>query len=306
MWLGWGFLILGDPLYFTHSQYSAAAQQMEWRQKGQLPAYHNLPMAILYYTAAGMSNAGVIVFAVFLLGLIYYLCSKEKLRWDISLILLVPMIFNVTTLFLGQSVIFIPHLTPVGSEWRLFNVRYGVMLVPAAAVFFGYFVSRLKWSSVAFVSFLFLIQFGLYGIGYSKVISYADGVEGLSSASRPDAEGWMKDHYDNGLVLMDDYARTMSLIRSGVPMQDLIYIGNKPYWEDSLREPEKYATWIVMQKDDAVWKAIYDVPDQQARLYKYFQKTYTSPKILIFRKPKTAISHVIMSTPRNSLICMRG
>ena len=124
----------------------------------------------------------------------------------------------------------------------------------------------------------------MYAIGYSPIISYTDGISGLSSAKKPNAEVWMKKNYDKGLVLIDDYARTISIIRSGIPMQNIIYIGNKPYWEESLKEPEKYATWIVMQKNDDVWKNIYEKSNIRGRLYKYFKKVYTSPEILIFKK----------------------
>jgi hypothetical protein len=85
---------------------------------------------------------------------------------------------------------------------------------------------------------------------------------------------------------MDDYARTISIVRSGIPMQNTIYVGNQYYWTDSLKIPEKWATWIVMQKDDAVWKAIYNNKKKQGELYKYFNKVYTSKNILIFKKYK--------------------
>jgi hypothetical protein len=94
----------------------------------------------------------------------------------------------------------------------------------------------------------------------------------------------MKQNYDGGLVLLDDYARTMSIIRSGIPMQNVIYIGNKPYWEESLQNPDKYARWIVMQKDDAVWTSLINDKVIEGRLYATFQKVYTSPEILIFRR----------------------
>jgi hypothetical protein len=41
-----------------------------------------------------------------------------------------------------------------------------------------------------------------------------------------------------------------------------------------------------MQKDDEVWKHLYDDPKVQGRLYKYFSKAYTSPEILIFKRNK--------------------
>ena len=286
IWMVWDLLILGDPFYFTNSQFSARTQQQEWLRRGELPAYHNLPLAFAYYLVTSMSNSGVIVFMVALVGIVLYLKSKKDLhRLFIAFILLVPLIFNVFTLLVGQSVIFIPHLTPVGFEWRLFNVRYGVLMIPVIAFFFSYVFFKAKnFGSKTLLITLFLIQFGLYFVGYSKIITLADGTEGLSRAKRPDAESFIKKNYDHGLVLLDDYARTLSIIRSGIPMQNIIYIGNKPYWEVSLVAPERYARWIIMQKNDDVWKAIYDKKNVQGRLFKYFKKVYTSPQILIFRR----------------------
>lgn len=286
IWMTWDLLILGDPFYFTNSQFSARTQQLNWLKRGELPAYHNLPLAFAYYLVTSMSNSGVIVFLTALIGLVFYLKNKnDSHRLFISFILLVPFIFNVFTMFVGQSVIFIPHLTPVGFEWRLFNVRYGVLMIPVIALFFGYtFLQAKKAGAKILLIALFLLQFGLYLVGYSKIITLADGIEGLSKARRPDAEIWIKKNYDNGLVLVDDYARTLSIIRSGIPMQNMIYVGNKPYWEVSLVAPERYARWIIMQKDDDVWNAIYDKKDVQGRLFKYFKKVYTSPQILIFKR----------------------
>lgn len=287
LWMGWDYLILGDPFYFTNSQFSAKAQQQNWLARGELPAYHNILTSFLYYFVTSMSNAGILVFLMALVGVVLYFKSNTKHRFVIAFLLLIPLIFNVITLFLGQSVIFIPHLTPVSFEWRLFNVRYGVMLIPTVAFFFAYLFHKLPNKGRLIILAFFLLQFGLYFQGYSKVISLADGVEGLSQAKQPDSERWMKKNYDGGLVLLDDYARAMSIIRSGIPMQNVIYVGNKPYWEESLYQPEKYARWIIMQRDDDVWKAVYDNPITQGRLYKYFKKVYTSKETLIFKRSAT-------------------
>ncbi len=287
IWLLWDYLILGDALYFTNSEFSAKTQQMNWLARGELPAYHNILQSFSYYFVTAMSNVGVIISAISLIGLTSFLFAKtDKKRFLIIFILLVPFVFYVYTLYVGQSVIFIPHLTPVDFEWRLFNVRYGIMAVPIAAFFVGYLFHKSKLAGKWFLLALFILQFALYFVGYSKVITWEDGVVGLSHAKRPNAEYWMKKNYDGGLVLLDDYARTVSVIRTGIPMENNIYVGNKPYWEESLKAPEKYARWVVMQKNDAVWNAVYDNEEVRGRLFKYFQKVYTSPEILIFRKPK--------------------
>lgn len=285
MWLGWDALILGDPLYFTHSEFSANSQQKGWLARGQLPTYHDVWLSFAYYFITAMNGVGMIIFFVSLFGFAAYLKSKEnKNRFIIGLLLSSMFLFYVLTLFIGQSVIFIPHITPPEFDWTLFNVRYGVMMVPFAAIFFAYLFSRFQAGGKILLIGLFLFQFVLYGIGYSLPLSYTDGVEGLSSAKRLDAERWLKDNYDGGLVLEDDFSRQLSIVRSGVPMKNVIYVGNKPYWEESLREPEKYARWIIVQENDTIDLKIYRPPDMNGRLFKYFKLAYTSPEILIFQR----------------------
>ncbi len=292
LWFIWGYLILGDPLYFSSSEYSARAQQLEWHRKGELPAYHNPALAFLYYFVTAMSNVGVFIYAAAIVGLVSFLNIREdKKNWLIAIVLLVPFIFNVTTLFLGQSVIFIKHLTPYTFDWTLFNVRYGIMMVPPAAFFIGWLFSKSTINGKLLLGGLMFAQLGLYYVGYSKVITFEDGVRGLSSAVAkiPDVQGWINTNYDSGLVLVDDYARTMSIIRTNIPMNRIIYVGNRGYWDDSFIAPEKYATWIIMQKNDALWTKLYENPAMQGRVYKYFNKVYTSPEVLVFKRTEKPI-----------------
>lgn len=289
LWLVWDWMILGDPLYFTNSQFSAKSQQAGWLAKGQLPTYHNLFKSLAYYTDASALNIGTILFVVsviaFVISLAIILQKRKARELYIIFLLASPFIFNVLTLFLGQSVMFLPGLTPKNFESQLFNVRYGVLFLPAAAFVIGFTFSKISWTTVrvAIVTLIF-IQAGIFLINKAPVITLADGTSGLSRAKRPDAEKWMASHYDGGFVLLDDYSRTMSVIRSNIPVKEVIYVGTKPYWEDSLKQPEKYARWIVVQQNDAVWNAIYSDAQKQGTLYKYFNKVYTSPDILIFKR----------------------
>lgn len=285
LWLLWDFLILGDPLYFTNSQFSAKSQQQSWILRGELPTYQNLPLSFLYYAVTALSTSGPLVSILATIGLVFYLLDeKDKEKILLLVLLLVPLIFNVFTLYAGQSVIFIPTLTPKNFEWNLFNVRYGMMMVPSIAFFLGYLFYKLFKPLKLVLILALLIQSGLFVFGINPILTLEDGTRGLSSAKAPDAQYWLEKNYDGGLVLLDDYARTLSIIGANLPMQNVIYIGNKPFWDQSLKEPEKYATWIVMQRDDSVWINILQKPEMEARLYKYFQKVYTSPEVLIFKK----------------------
>jgi hypothetical protein len=287
LWLLWSYLILGDPLYFTHSQFSANSQQMGWLAKGELPAYHHPLVSLIYYSATSMEIAGTLIAAIAVIGLLAFGFDKKgRHRWLIILVLMVPFFFNVLTLFIGQSVIFLPGLTPNTFEWTLFNVRYGVMMVPVIAIFVGYLFARGKIFGRTLIACLLALQCALFFIGFTPVLAWQDGVMGLSSLTGklPDAQQWLVKNYNGGYVLMDDYERTISIVKSPIPMQNVIYIGNKPYWEQSLVAPERYARWIIIQRGDALWNAIYEDPAENGRLYKYFSKAYTSDEILIFER----------------------
>ncbi len=308
LWLLWAWLILGDPLYFTNSQFSAKSQQQGWLAKGQLPAYQNMGLSFLYYLVTTMNAVGPVTLVMFVIGLTGYLKPVLKMgRWWSEVkanvrqlissglyrrglivgLLMVPFVFYVVTLYMGQSIIFIPHLTPTSFEWTLFNVRYGLMMVPTVAVFVGMLFAKSKSVGKLVIIASLVLQSGLFLIGYSRNLAMEDGVRGLSTAYRLDAEVWLAQHYDNGLVLIDDYSRLLSIIRSGIPMQNVIYVGTRPYWEESLEEPEKYARWIIIQKDDEVWDQLYAPEDKRGRLYAHFEKVYTSKEILIFRRTET-------------------
>ena len=285
IWIIWGFLILGDPFYFTNSEFSAKSQQNGFLARGQLPTYHNLILSILYYTVTSSTIAGLFIFAITAIAWILFLKDKNiKHRYLISILLFSPFLFNVVTMYLGQSVIFIPSLTPADFEWQLFNVRYGLLMIPAVAILCGYFFVKTHRLGKTVLTGVFISYFFLNSVGYSRPLAMTDGTSGLSKGSHPGAEIWLRDNYDSGLLLLDDYARTLSIIGSGVPMQNVVYLGNRGYWEKSLTSPQDVVRWIVMQKDDTVWNKLYKDKNMQGVVFKYYNKVYTSDTILIFRK----------------------
>lgn len=289
-WIMWDYLILGDPFYFTNSPFSAKSQQQGWAARGELPTHNNVFLSFLYYAYTTYLNVGSLLTLIGLLGLVTMLVDNQiKTRLYASCLLLVPFLFYVVTLNLGQSVIFAPGLTPENYEWKLFNVRYGVMMIPAIAIFVGYLfnkTAKYKLTKVFAILIVFSVitQPFIFLTSRENAITIDDGLYGLSSAKETDVQGWLLTNYDHGLVLIDDYARTVSIIKSGIPMQNVIYIGTKPYWEESLRSPELHARWIIMQNGDVIWNEFLGKPEREGHLYKYYQRTYTSPEILVFKR----------------------
>jgi hypothetical protein len=127
-------------------------------------------------------------------------------------------------------------------------------------------------------------------IGYAHmfiakdIITLRDATTGFSAAIPVPAESYLKKNYAGGLVLLDDYAHTISIIRSGLRMQDVIYVGNKPYWEDSLSWPDKHATWVVTGTGDEISKRLESSPDFTKRLTKFFSQKFSTDTITIYSK----------------------
>ncbi len=285
LWLGWCYLILGNAFYFSTSIYSASSQQHNWLGRGELPAYHNIFVSFLYYFVTSMEITGVLLFLTTVIAIFLFIRNKEKrILFYVLSLLFVPFLFNWATLFLGESVIFIQSLTPISFEWRLFNVRYGLMMMPYVAFILGYLYFKANAKGKAFLVGLTIFQLALFFVGYQKVLTLSDATVGLSASRNPDAQLWLTKHYTKGLVLLDDYARTVSIIKSGIPMQEVINVGTKPYYTDSFITPEKYATWIILQRNDDVWNHLYETQQEQNLLYTYFNKVYTSKEILIFKR----------------------
>jgi hypothetical protein len=188
LWLIWDLLILGDPFYFTNSPFSAKSQQNGWAMRGQLPSYHDLGSSLLYYTVTTAINTGVVIFGLAVLGfLIYALLKPSWRRYCILLVLMVPFIFNVVTLYMGQSIILIPQLTPSSFISNLFNVRYGVLMVPTVAILVGSLMRYRPWFSRALVLLLVAGNLAAFGLGQASVITLEDGRRGLSHSYTPDA-----------------------------------------------------------------------------------------------------------------------
>lgn len=298
LWMLWNFLILGDPLYFTNSEFSAKSQQQGWLARGELPAYHNWYLSVQYYLVGAFDNIGHVVSLLASGGLLLYLFGPYRHKLATLLLLSLPFVFNIVTMYMGQSVMFLPTVSPESFEWRLFNARYGALAVPAAAIMIG-MLANFRWKVmhslptyivVSWIAVALTWQGIRFSQGTEPVISYQDAVVGLSSSPRHDAENWLRANYDEGLLLMDDYARTISVIRSGIPMNSVIYIGNKPYWEQALTEPESFVTWIILQESDAIGQALFRESWQQEKLYKFYTKTYESPEVTIFRRNSIQIA----------------
>lgn len=279
LWLLYNQMIFSDPLYFSRSEFSAAAQQNILEERGQLPDKHNLLSSIMTYTLAVVVNNGLIVTGMGISGIVVYLIMWLR-KWELwkitPLLLLVPYGFNIVSLYAGQSVIWMPMLPPFFETY--FNARYGLLMLPAIAFFSGYliylhgFFTLPVLSITAFQVFLFLNPSVLPIMGKEiGIITLQDTVSSVNQQTYQ-ASTFLREHHRGELILISSASADAFIFRVGIPLRYFITEGTGRYWKESLDEPRRYAGYVVFFKDhtDRVGKRMVKIssfPDDFERIY---------------------------------------
>lgn len=271
MWFFYNWLIFGDPLEFQHGKYSAAAAQQSFAQAGLLPTKHNLGLSIMTYGWTVLDNLGGVVCATGIVGLLIYL-RATRLRPDslIPYAFLSAFVFNVISLWAGQTVILTQHTHPAG----YFNVRYGIMLLPAAAFFIGYLTdflaTRLRVSVAAGLLLLAVLGQSALWIPHwpDSAVTIADGLHGISAESNGQVTGlkaaapsalYLRTHYTGGGILMYNGDYSWFPPEARLDMRAYIDAYSGKLWDAALRNPIPYAEWVVLHPGvatDPVAKAL--------------------------------------------------
>jgi hypothetical protein len=260
LWLVWNQIIYGQALYFMIGPYSAYAQQTKIKEAGSLLTFHNLPLSIQSYWWAMIDNTGSLLLLLGIIGFLYFLIKQKISPIALALYtLLTPLLFHIVSLYAGNSILVVPQLGAYATQeahtsW--FNVRYGLMMVPAVAIFSAYLASRARIIAVILLVSI-VAQAGLLYLR-NDVITLTDGVIGTSSLDVGDASNWLKKEVASkkGNVLTSIAYNNALAFSTGMPLKRFIHEGTGNYWSDSLTMPSKHAEWIIMANGD-VGDAIY-------------------------------------------------
>lgn len=253
LWLGWNLLIFGDPLFFLNSQFSAKAQQDILLSEGRLLTRFNLPFSTEVFGLAIIANTSLVIFILGVIGIIKSFISNTSFTVKILIFsFLAPIIFNIISLFLGQSVIHLPNLPP----YTYFNIRYGIMALPVIALGVGFFVNKRKFAALI-VAILILFQYGNMYLT-NNIITIQDGVRGSSGAFLDDVGSWVHNNASKGLILVPASSHDALIFISDLPLNHFITEGSGKYWKTSLKDPTIYANFVIMHQGDLVYDSLYN------------------------------------------------
>jgi hypothetical protein len=262
LWLAYNHVHYGNALEFGNGPYSAGAIQQRSRTATMqtYPGEHSARTAALYFLKVTGLNLGeggtdkLLLAAAFiaLLAILYF--SRRFWPW---MLLWTPLVFYIICIGWGSVPIYLPEWWP----FSYYNVRYGLQLLPAVAVFTaaGYELLR---------NFL---PGRLIATGAAVIIAVSYGSVWWHTPiclREAEVNGSVRLKFDHQLatelerlekkttILMDCSAHPGAAEIAGVPFRRVLRESNPPYWEMALTRPAQSADYVVAIDGDDVWRAV--------------------------------------------------
>jgi hypothetical protein len=256
LWLLYNLIIFGNAFYFVSSAYSAQAINGSQAKFGLLGTKGNLVQSLLTYGWDVVGVVGPVVLVAAGIAALATLCVRHERRRSafVLLLLSVPVLFEVVSLYAGQTTIRVPQLFPHG----MWNDRYGLMALPLCAVALGLLVGRVKlnWNfPVVAVAVASAVTLSTLLMGLGTPLTLADGRVGTSSATGGHPEviaSFLRQHYRGGEVLADDSAASPLMFATDLDLKNFVTVGFHPFWEHALRNPEGNVKWVLAFPGDQV------------------------------------------------------
>ena len=272
IWLAYNTAVYRNPLEFANGPYSAKAIEQKTSVPGTPahPGAHDLPVAFRYFfKSAQLSLAPgkwqIFWVAALLLGTATALLFQRKL-WPLIL-LWVPVPFYMLSIAYSG----VPLFVPVWWPFSHYNLRYGIEMLPAFAVFsaiaaYGLlrFAAGTKAKAVIVTCFLLLSVASYARVWRADPVSYQEAA--VNSRTRIALETQLASVLQTlpantkFVMYLGDHVGTLQ--QAGISLSRVINEGNhRPWmhpddpeglWERALQHPASYADVVITFEGDPV------------------------------------------------------
>jgi hypothetical protein len=283
LWLAYNAAVYRNPLEFANGPYSARA--IEQKSATVNPAKGNVISAGSYFVKAAELNVGPTNWPGRLwlaLALVGALVAGFRGRGRLALLLWAPLPFYALSVAYGSVPIFVPTWWPFSH----YNVRYGLQLLPAFAVFVPLGISflvqsaakiprvQVSWhrsaGAVVMLGVVVLAVTSYGAIWRADPICYREAALNMRGRVTLDAQlaGWIKSLPEDSTLLMYLGEHVGALQQAGIPLRRVINEGNhrvwkqprdpEGLWERALADPAEHADYVVGFEGDPVWTVAKD------------------------------------------------
>jgi hypothetical protein len=276
LWFAYNAAVYRNPLEFANGAYSAKAIEQKSILAGSPPhpGTRNLPVAFQYFFKSAEVNLAEGKWQIFwvsslLLGTAIVMLFQRKL-WPL-LLLWIPVPFYMLSIARSGIPLFVPSWWP----FSLYNVRYGLELLPAFAVLtaiaaYGLirFASSTRLRLVIAIVFLAFVFVSYVQVWRKGPVSFEEAV--VNSRSRIALESSVAARLEllppDSTFLMYSGDHVGALQQAGISLSRVINEGNhRPWkgasdpeglWERALKDPAAYADYVVAFDSDQVASSV--------------------------------------------------
>jgi hypothetical protein len=268
LWLAYNAIIYRNPLEFANGPYSARVIEQKSGSHSH-PGSHDLTVAFSYFLKSAELNMAEgnwqkLWVVLFLIGTIAIVILHRRL-WPF-LLLLVPLPFYMLSIAYSG----VPIYLPVWWPFSLYNVRYGLQLLPAfsvAAAVTTYFlltVARNKIAKTAVVSAAIILVASYASVWRAQPVCFREAW--VNSRTRVVLETELASnlkklpHDSTLLMYLADHVGALQ--HAGIALRRTINEGNhRPWkepldveglWERALANPSQYVDFVVALDGDPV------------------------------------------------------
>jgi hypothetical protein len=277
LWLAYNGIVYRNALEFANGPYSARAIERRDVVAGNPPhpGTHNPIVAALYFLKAGEFSVaeGMLQRLWLFLAAVGFLPVFLHRRLAALLLLWAPLPFYMLSVAYGG----VPIYTPAWWPYSLYNLRYGVQLLPALAVFVALAVQFMvsatpsRYGKWVFALLGVAVVIASYAaVWKAQPACYREA--SVNSRTRLQLERAVTEQLKglppHASILMYLGEHVGALQDAGIPLDRTINEGNhrvwkqpsdpQGLWERALVDPARYADFAIAFEGDPVWRAVHD------------------------------------------------
>jgi hypothetical protein len=259
LWLlhnAWRF---GNPLEFYNGPFSAQAiyAHQVATTAFPYPTDGKLLLSARYYIEDLKLVIGVWPLELAILGLVAWAANRRVWgRGAVAFLFLVPLPFYIQALAYAAIPLYVPTLFP----HTYYNLRYGMEMIPALALFPAFLVPgglprRRRYGLLAFFVVVLAWQsYSLFAGGAEKLAVVKEGI--LNTPCRSQRQQAiiriLRDYYDGQRILMAAGKWPCVIPEVGIHYRNTITEANREYWRRLRPDAGKWVEWIIRGEGDAV------------------------------------------------------
>lgn len=287
LWLAYNHGAYGRALEFAAGPYSARAiaQQMKTSSFPTYPGENSLRAAALYFLKVSRINVAEGPLDFWLPGTAFTallaVCYFSRRRLPLAL-LWTPFIFYAAVIAYGSVPIYFPAWWP----FSYYNVRYGLQMLPAIAVFVALayeFLRKFVNGRIVAGAIAVILAASYLSVWQKEPIclteAKANGAARMAFDARLAAA--LQQLPASSTIMMYCGAHAGAMQDAGISFRRVLREGNHPTWEIGLNGPAEAADYVVAIEGDEVSYAVRLFPQNLKLVAKV--DTPGAPVALIYR-----------------------